>query len=83
MPGSPAPSLVQIITGRPRPIHLRFATALAELVPGVSLQRRDRSLLYRARMNALQKLTGLRTAEIGSSGAPVLLHQAGTKCAAT
>jgi len=73
--GSP-PSLVEIITGRPRPRHLRFAANIAELVPGAVLERRDRSRLQRLRTNALGLLSGLRQASFADLDVPVILHQA-------
>ncbi len=68
--------LHEIITGRPRPRHLRFASALAELLPGTKIERRDRSLMARLRINAVCRLTGIRQVAIPDSGPPVLLHQA-------
>ena len=68
--------LHEIITGRPRPRHLRFASAVAELLPGTTIQRRDRSLLRRLWTNAARRLTGIRQATIPKGGPPVLLHQA-------
>ncbi len=70
--------LYEIITGRPRPRHLRFATALADLAPGTVLERRDHSFLQRLRTNALCRLSGVREVKIPDGKAPVLLHQAVT-----
>lgn len=70
------PPLHEIITGRPRPRHLRFAAALAELAPGTVLERRDRSRLQRLRTNARCRLYGLREVGVPAGEMPVLLHQA-------
>jgi glycosyltransferase involved in cell wall biosynthesis len=71
-----SPPLVEVITGRPRPRHLRFAAALADLVQGTALERRDQSLYKRFRTNALCRLTGVRQVARPDVDVPVLLHQA-------
>jgi glycosyltransferase involved in cell wall biosynthesis len=73
--GAASPPLREIITGRPRPRHLRFAEALAELVPGRLLERRDLSLRQRVQTNAVCLLTGVRRVSVPGDGAPVVLHQ--------
>lgn len=70
------PPLREIMTGRPRPRHLRFAAALAELAPGTVLERRDRSLAQRLRTNAMTLATGVRTVALSEDAVPVVLHQA-------
>ena len=70
------PPLHEIMTGRPRPFHLRFAAALAELAPGTVLERRDHSRLQRLRTNARCRLYGLREVDVPDGEMPVLLHQA-------
>ena len=71
-----SPPLIEVITGRPRPRHLRFAAELTELVPGAFLERRDLNLLQRVRTNAACRLTGVRVVSISNCGVPVMLHQA-------
>jgi glycosyltransferase involved in cell wall biosynthesis len=73
---NPEPSLIEIITGRPRPRHLRFAASIMDLVPGVRLERRDKSRLTRLRINAEARLAGIRQARFSRVNAPILLHQA-------
>src|SRR5690349_641992 len=73
---SSQPSLVEIITGRPRPRHLRFAAAMTDLVPGTVLQRRDKSPFRRLWTNAQARLTGIRQARFSNLNVPILLHQA-------
>jgi glycosyltransferase involved in cell wall biosynthesis len=67
---------LEIITGRPRPRHLRFAAAIADLVPGAVLERRDRSLIQRLRTNAMCRVTGIREVGLARSSVPTILHQA-------
>jgi glycosyltransferase involved in cell wall biosynthesis len=68
--------LHEIITGRPRPRHLRFAAAIAELAPGTVLERRDHSLMQRLRTNAVCRLSGVREVDVSDVENPLLLHQA-------
>ena len=73
---SSEPSLIEIITGRPRPRHLRFAAAMTDLVPGSVLQRRDESPFRRLWTNARARLTGIRQARFSNLNVPIVLHQA-------
>lgn len=68
--------LREIMTGRPRPRHLRFAAALSGLVPETILERRDRNVLQRLQVNAVCSLTGIRTVALPQKNIPVVLHQA-------
>ena len=76
MSSNPQPSLIEVITGRPRPWHLRFAAAIKDLVPGSVLERRDKSRFQRLRINAEARLTGIREARFSTLNIPILLHQA-------
>jgi glycosyltransferase involved in cell wall biosynthesis len=70
------PSLNEIITGRPRPRHLRFAAAIDDLVPGAVLERRYLSRWRRLHTNAVCRVTGIRQVRLSRSGVPTILHQA-------
>jgi glycosyltransferase involved in cell wall biosynthesis len=75
-PMSERPSLIEIMSGLPRPRHLRFAEAINNLVPGAMIERRYLNRWHRLHTNAGCYVTGIRQVGLSRDGTPTIVHQA-------